>query len=136
LKKSRPPKQWNKEASVQPTTTYKIESCKMSETVETKKPAYLIISATILAPEKMEPYMKVAGPIFAKAGVEELAFGTDSEVQVLEGDWPFKGSLMAFKCTSMEKILEAWNSPEYQEAKKLREGVIESHFAVAIEPTR
>jgi hypothetical protein len=32
------------------------------------------------------------------------------------------------KCSSMEVLLDSWNSPEYQEAIKLRAGVVESNF--------
>jgi uncharacterized protein (DUF1330 family) len=33
----------------------------------------------------------------------------------------------------MEDLLALWNSPGYQEAKKLRAGTVEMHFIVAIE---
>ena len=35
----------------------------------------------------------------------------------------------------MDALLRFWNSPEYQEAKKLREGFIKSNFIIAIEAT-
>jgi uncharacterized protein (DUF1330 family) len=43
--------------------------------------------------------------------------------------------LQLYKCPSMDALMEFWNSPEYQEAIKLREGIVESNFTVAIEST-
>jgi hypothetical protein len=35
----------------------------------------------------------------------------------------------------MDTYLELWNSTEYQEAIRLREGIVEANFTVAIEST-
>jgi hypothetical protein len=35
----------------------------------------------------------------------------------------------------MDTLLEFWNSTEYQEAIKLRKGIVEANFTVAIEST-
>jgi hypothetical protein len=43
---------------------------------------------------------------------------------------------MLYKYSSMDALLKFWNSPEYQEAIKLREGIVESNFTVTIELTR
>jgi len=56
-----------------------------------------------------------------------------NSVQVLEGEWPYKGALMIYKCSSMDALLTFRNSREYQEAIKLREGIVEANFTVAIE---
>lgn len=40
---------------------------------------------------------------------------------------------MLYKYSTMDTILELWNSAEYQEAMKLREGIVETNFIVAIE---
>jgi uncharacterized protein (DUF1330 family) len=56
-------------------------------------------------------------------------------IGLLEGEWPHKGSLMLYKCSSMQALLDFWNSAEYQQAMKLRAGIVESNFTVAIEAT-
>jgi uncharacterized protein (DUF1330 family) len=103
---------------------------------ETEKPAFMIASVNVAEPEKMGPYLEAAGPLFAAAGIEVIALGVaGSSVQVLEGEWPYDGSLMLYKCGSMDALLKFWNSPEYQEAIKLREGIVKTNFTVAINST-
>ena len=100
------------------------------------KPVFMIASVNIVEPEKMGPYMEAAGPLFDAAGIEVIALGVaGSSGQLLEGQWPYDGSLMLYKCDSMEALLGFWNSPAYQEAMKLRAGIVESNFSVAIEAT-
>ena len=52
---------------------------------------------------------------------------------MLEGTWPVSGSLTVERYRSMEELLAFWNSPGYQDAKKLRAGNVEMNFIVAIE---
>jgi uncharacterized protein (DUF1330 family) len=108
----------------------------MGTNTGTEKSAYMIASVDVVEPDKMGPYMAAAGPLFAEAGVEAIALGVvGSSVQLLEGEWPYKGSLMLYKCSSMDALLEFWNSTEYQEAMKLREGIARTNFTVAVEST-
>jgi uncharacterized protein (DUF1330 family) len=103
---------------------------------DTKKTAFMIANVNVREPDKMAPYMEAANPLFAAAGVELIAVGAaGNNVEVLEGEWPYTGILQLYKCSSMETLLEFWNSPQYQEAKKLREGIVEANFTVAIEST-
>ena len=96
------------------------------------KPAYLVASSRPIHPDKMAPYRAAAGPLATKAGLEILATG-DPAAHVLEGTWPFAGTLTVERYRSMEELLAFWNSPGYQEAKKLRAGNVEMNFIVAIE---
>jgi uncharacterized protein (DUF1330 family) len=96
------------------------------------KPAYLVASSRPIHPDKMAPYRAAAGPLATKAGLEILAQG-DPAAHVLEGAWPFAGGLTVERYRSMEELLAFWNSPGYQEAKKLRAGNVEMNFIVAIE---
>jgi uncharacterized protein (DUF1330 family) len=106
----------------------------MGKKTKPEKIAFMIASVNVVEHDKMGPYMEAAGPLFAAAGVDAIAVGVaGSSVQLLEGEWPYKGSLMLYKCSSMDALLKFWNSPEYQEAKKLREGIVEANFTVAIE---
>jgi len=98
----------------------------------TSKAAYLIASSRPIHPEKMAPYRQAAGPLATKAGLEILASG-DPTLHVLEGAWPHSGGLTIERYRSMDELLAFWNSPGYQEAKKLREGNVEMHFIVALE---
>jgi len=102
------------------------------------KPAYLITSGDVVAPEKMPAYLEASTPLFKAAGSEEIAFGkaSDGNIHLLEGEWPYKGLLMIIKFPSMDALLKFWNSPEYKEAIKLRQGVVLPNFTVAIEKSR
>ena len=105
---------------------------------QAEKPAYLITSGNVVAPEKMPAYLEASAPLFKAAGSEKIAFGklSDGNIHLLEGEWPYKGLLMIIKFPSMDVLLKFWNSPQYQEAMKLREGVVVPNFTVAIEKTR
>jgi uncharacterized protein (DUF1330 family) len=107
----------------------------VNENTESEKPAYMLASVNVVKPDEMGPYMQKCGPMFEAAGIEVVALGVGSGLQLLEGEWPYEGSLMLYKCGSMDSLLQFWNSPEYQEAIKLREGIVESNFTVAIETT-
>ena len=94
------------------------------------KPAYLIASGLWAERGRLMPYIQAALPLERKAGMEPLASG-ELAVHVLEGSW--KGELTLQRYRSLEDLLAFWNSPEYQEAKKLREGLVDLNFIVAIE---
>jgi uncharacterized protein (DUF1330 family) len=96
------------------------------------KPAYLVASSRPIQPEKMGPYRAAAGPLARAAGLEILASG-DPTAHLLEGKWPHVGGLTIERYRSMDDLLKFWNSPGYQEAKKLRAGLSEMNFIVALE---
>jgi len=96
------------------------------------RPAYLVVSSRPIQPEKMGPYRAAAGPLARAAGLEILASG-DPAAHVLEGTWPHAGGLTVERYRSMEDLLKFWNSSGYQEARKLRAGLSEVNFIVAIE---
>jgi len=96
------------------------------------RPAYLVVSSKPIAPEKMGPYNAAAGPLARAAGLEILARG-NPRLHVLEGQWTAEGSLTIEKFRSMDDLLKFWNSPEYHEAKKLRAGLAQINFIVAID---
>jgi len=106
--------------------------------VPNEKPAYMISCGNVVVPEKMPAYLEASAPLFKAAGSEEIAFGklSDNGIQLLEGEWPYKGLVMIIKFPSMDVLTKFWNSPEYQKAMKLREGVVEPNFTIAIEKTR
>jgi uncharacterized protein (DUF1330 family) len=98
-----------------------------------EKAAFLIASTKALqtSPERMKAYRETAGPLARQAGMQLLGAGESGKtVQVLEGKFPFDGRIAVEKFRSMKALLDFWNSPEYQKAKKLRE---EANFIVAVE---
>jgi len=105
---------------------------------QAEKPAYLITSGNVVAPEKMPAYLEASAPLFKAAGSEEIAFGklSDRNIHLLEGEWPYKGLVMIIKFPSMDALLKFWNSPAYHQAKKLRDGVVIPNFTIAIEKSR
>lgn len=96
------------------------------------KPAFLVASSRPISPDKMGPYRAAAGPLARGAGLEILASG-DPTAHVLEGKWPHAGGMTIERYRSMDDLLKFWNSPGYQEARKLRAGLSEVNFIVAIE---
>jgi uncharacterized protein (DUF1330 family) len=98
-----------------------------------EKAAYLIAgSKAVQAPaDRMAAYREAAGPLARAAGMQMLGAGqAGSTLQVLEGKWPYDGRVAVEKFRSMKALLDFWNSPAYQKAKKLRE---ETHFIIAVE---
>jgi len=96
------------------------------------RPAYLVVSSTPIAPEKMGPYQQAAGPLALAAGLQIIGRG-DPRAHVLEGQWTLGSNLAIEKFRSMDDLLTFWNSPAYTEAKKLRAGLAKIDFIVAIE---
>jgi ketosteroid isomerase-like protein/uncharacterized protein (DUF1330 family) len=101
-------------------------------TAAAPKPAYLIASSRPIHPERMDPYRQAAGPLARAAGLEILASGNPA-LHVLEGKWTLEGGLTIERYRSMDDLLAFWNSPGYREAKKLRDGLVDMNFIVALE---
>ncbi|GLQ22035.1 DUF1330 domain-containing protein [Algimonas porphyrae] len=82
--------------------------------------AYMIVQGKDYAPGSLGPYAAALPPIYAKYGGRYVAFETDIDVAeggsdysaVIISAWPSKTAARAF-----------WDSPEYREAIKLREGI-------------
>lgn len=101
-----------------------------------EKAAYLIAASSPVqaSPERMAKYREVALPLAQRAGLQILAGGEPGKtLQVLEGKWPYDGRVGIERFRSMKALLEFWNSPAYQEARKLR---TEAHFIIAVEATQ
>ena len=95
-------------------------------------PAFLIAVSAVPEPGVLAAYSEAAGPLAQQAGIETIASTTD--VHVLEGEWPFEGRrVLLDSFTSIDALRDFWYSAEYQEAKKLREGLLDIDFIVAVE---
>jgi uncharacterized protein (DUF1330 family) len=82
-------------------------------------PAYLIVETDITDPEQYEQYKAVTPGLVAAAGGRFIARG--GEVAVLEGDWRPE-RLVVIELPDLAAAKRFYESPEYQEAIKLREG--------------
>ena len=83
---------------------------------QNEKAAYLIASPSSApnTPERAAAYSQAAGPLAKNAGMQMLAAGEGSTIQVLEGTFPYKGRLVVEKFRSMKALLDFWKSPAYQ----------------------
>jgi uncharacterized protein (DUF1330 family) len=82
-------------------------------------PAYLIVETDITDPEQYEQYKAASPAAVAAGGGRFIVRG--GELAVLEGDWaPTRLVLLEFE--DLETAKRFYDSPEYQAARKLREG--------------
>ena len=81
--------------------------------------AYLVIEAIITDPKGFLPYTKVVPDIVSKFGGEYLSLA--GEAEVMEGDWGAT-RVVLHRWPDMDAARQFWNSDEYQQAKKLRDG--------------
>ena len=68
----------------------------------------------------MRGYQQVVGPMVERFGGRYVLVGQN--VQVLEGVWPEGGGAVISEWPDRAAALRFWNSAEYAEARKLREG--------------
>jgi uncharacterized protein (DUF1330 family) len=82
-------------------------------------PAYVIVEADVHDPEQYEQYKAASPGAVAAGGGRFVARG--GEVAVLEGDWSPK-RVVVVEFPDLETAKRWYESPEYQDAKKLRDG--------------
>ena len=82
-------------------------------------PAYIIVETDIHDPEQYELYKQATPAAVAAYGGRFIVRG--GELAVLEGDWHPK-RLVLLEFPDLEAAKRFYASPEYQEAKRLREG--------------
>jgi len=89
--------------------------------------AYIIAKINIANPDQHKEYTRVTPGIIEKFGGRFLARG--GETMTLEGpEENLRIALLEFP--SLEKAREFYNSKEYGEAKKLRQGAATASFVV------
>ena len=85
-------------------------------------PAYMIVTAAIHDREKfVSGYGAAAAALIPQFGGQYLLRGPGAEC--LEGEWGDGASMVISKWPDREAAKAFWNSPEYAEVKKLREGL-------------
>lgn len=89
--------------------------------------AYVIVEIEVLEPEKYAVYREMAPPLVAAYGGKYLARG--GKTVLLEGEKdPERLVILEFE--SVERALAWWNSPEYAEAKRMRQLTTRSRMVV------
>jgi uncharacterized protein (DUF1330 family) len=81
-------------------------------------PAYVIANVRIEEPVRYEDYKRMVPGTLAAFGGRFIARG--GKVDVLEGDWRPE-RLVILEFPSVERARAWWNSPEYAEARSLRQ---------------
>jgi uncharacterized protein (DUF1330 family) len=81
--------------------------------------AYLVIRVKVTDAEKYQHYLKIVPAVIEKFGGKALVRGGQTEA--LEGP-PETRRIVILEFPTMEKAREFYNSPEYQQTKKLRLG--------------
>ena len=82
-------------------------------------PAYVIIETDVHEPEQYERYKAASPDAVRSGGGRFLVRG--GQLAVLEGDWD-PTRLVVLEFPDLEAARRWYVSPEYQEAKRLREG--------------
>lgn len=81
-------------------------------------PAYLIVYETITNPERFEKYVQALQPELYKRGARIVAAGPPN---VVEGIVHWKHTVV-LEWPSGKDVIDFWNSKEYANIKKLRDG--------------
>jgi uncharacterized protein (DUF1330 family) len=90
-------------------------------------PAYVIVETDIHDPEQYKRYQAAVPASLAAHGGRFIVRG--GQMAVLEGDWQPK-RLVAAEFDDLEAAQRWYHSPEYAEAKRLREGAAELRMVV------
>jgi uncharacterized protein (DUF1330 family) len=88
--------------------------------------AYWIARVDVDDPETYKSYVATAKPAFERYNAKFLARGGKTEV--LEGQARARNVVVEFP--SMEAALACYNSPEYTEARKIRQSVSDGEFVL------
>ena len=91
--------------------------------------AYVIVETDINDPEQYEQYKAASPGAVAAGGGRFVVRG--GELAVLEGDWN-PSRLVILEFPDLEAAKRFYDSPEYEEAKRLREGAASLNM-VAVE---
>jgi uncharacterized protein (DUF1330 family) len=90
-------------------------------------PAYVIVQVKVEDPVRYEAYKKMVPPSLANYGGRFLVRGAKTET--LEGAWQ-PSRLVILEFPSVERAKAWWASPEYAEAKALRQATAQTELLV------
>ncbi len=95
--------------------------------------AYMVVHATIHDREKfMDGYAPAASALVKEFGGRYVMMAQGA--QVLEGDMEPDASVVISEWPDKATALRFWNSSEYAEIKKLREGIADARVVVVEAP--
>lgn len=95
---------------------------------EASAPAYLIAEVLVTNPEGYPAYMKAVTPVIAEYGGRYIVRAGENEVP--EGR-PLEGRLVVIEFPDYARLLEFWNSEDYQAIKPLRTDNANSRIILA-----
>ena len=91
-------------------------------------PAYIVTEIVVTDPERYEAYKQMVVPSLAAYGGKFLVRGGTTET--LEGSWaPGRFVILEFSSSAQAKAW--WNSPQYAEAKVLRQATARTQMILA-----
>jgi uncharacterized protein (DUF1330 family) len=90
-------------------------------------PAYVVVEVEVLDAERYETYKMMVPPSLAAYGGRFVVRGGAAET--LEGDWRPR-RLVIVEFPSVERAKEWWDSPEYAEARALRQATARTQMIV------
>lgn len=90
-------------------------------------PAYIVVEVEVEDPVRYEDYKKMVPPSLAEYGGRFLVRG--GKVENLEGEWSPK-RLVLVEFPSVEQAKAWWSSPEYADAKALRQATAKTQMIV------
>jgi uncharacterized protein (DUF1330 family) len=94
---------------------------------QTTKKAYIVVQVDVTNAQQYGEYMKLSPDIIAKFGGHFIARG--GRMETLEGP-PARSRVVVVEFPSFERAQEFYKSPQYQAAKKLREGAASAQFVL------
>lgn len=89
--------------------------------------AYVIANVRVTDPGRYEDYRRLVTGTVSKHGGRFLARG--GRVEVLEGDWQPE-RLVILEFPSMEQARAWWDSPDYAEARAIRQAASEGTLLI------
>jgi len=90
-------------------------------------PSYVLATVTVKDPVRYEDYRRLVTPTVAKYGGRFIVRG--GNVEVLEGEWQAK-RLVLLEFPSVDQARAWWSSPEYSEAKLIRQATSEGTLLI------
>lgn len=90
-------------------------------------PAYIVVQVEVEDPARYEDYKAMVPSSLAPFGGRFIVRG--GKVETLEGDWAPKRFVMV-EFPSVENAKAWWDSPEYKDAKALRQATAKTQMIV------
>jgi uncharacterized protein (DUF1330 family) len=90
-------------------------------------PAYVLANVTVNEPVRYEEYRRLVTPTLQAYGGTFIVRG--GRVDILEGTWR-PGRLVIIEFPSAEQARAWWSSPEYSEAKQIRQATSDGTLVI------